>query len=299
MKCIIIFTLLVFMAFPCHAATNPQDGPRAIPNNNTSPARLAPTVSLPSLSQEEEGIIRRVDVGDRKVVALTFDLCELAVKTTGYDAGIADFLRENSIPATLFVGGKWMRTHRERMLELMADPLFEIGNHAWSHGNFGIMNEKGMAEQLLWTQAQYELLREELKDAAHLPPVPALFRLPYGRCSDASLRFLAAHGMRVIQWDVTCETTEDNAAPGLEKEVAMQVRPGSILLFHANLVPKNSASLVRRTVETLRAQGHEFATVGALLRMGSPVRTRDGYFIVPGDNLELDHMFGPDGTGRR
>ena len=65
-------------------------------------------------------------------------------------------------PATLFMGGKWMRSHSERAMQLMADPLFEIGNHGWSHGNFGIMSEKAMLEQIRWTQAEYELLREEI-----------------------------------------------------------------------------------------------------------------------------------------
>lgn len=129
-----------------------------------------------------------------KVAALTFDLCELSTMTTGYDAEIIDFLREKRIPATLFMGGKWMRSHSERAMQLMADPLFEIGNHGWSHGNFGIMSEKAMLEQIRWTQAEYELLREEILKRARaegrsveLPEAVTLFRLPYGRCTDKAL----------------------------------------------------------------------------------------------------------------
>jgi hypothetical protein len=40
-------------------------------------------------------------------------------------------------------------------------------------------------------------------------------------------------------------------------------------------------------------------TVGELLKLGEPQRTRDGYFNKPGDNLSLDTHFGIDGTGRR
>ena len=226
--------------------------------------------------------------------------------TTGYDAEIIDFLRVKRIPATLFLGGKWMRSHNRRAMQLMADPLFEIGNHGWSHGNFGIMGEKAMLEQIRWTQAEYELLREEILKRAQaegrsveLPEAVTLFRLPYGRCSDKALALLAREGLQVIQWSVVAETPQDNAVHGMGARVAGQVRPGAIILFHANRVPKGSASMLRETVEELQRKGYRFVTVGELLKLGEPQRTRDGYFNKPGDNLNLDKLFGIDGTGRR
>ncbi|MCK7577064.1 MAG: hypothetical protein MZV65_15350 [Chromatiales bacterium] len=46
--------------------------------------------------------------------------------------------------------------------QLMADPLFEIGNHAWTHENFRVINTEMVDKQIVWTQAQYEILRDEL-----------------------------------------------------------------------------------------------------------------------------------------
>lgn len=280
----------------------PMDARRALPNNFAPPERLVPLHTLPPLPKNEEGGIRRVHIPDgRKVAALTFDLCELANVTTGYDAESIEYLRANAIPATLFMGGKWMRTHETRTLELMEDPLFEIANHAWSHGNFGIMSEEAMQQQVFWVQAQYELLQEKLLAtgrAAPKTPCLTLFRLPYGRCSDAALRLLNAAGLRVIQWDVVAEGEGDNSVPGREKQGVSQVRPGSIVLFHANLVPKGTASLLRRTVQTLQAQGYSFVTVSTLLSLGEAQHVREGYFLKPGDNHSLDTRFGKDGTGR-
>lgn len=140
----------------------PSDRRGALPNDSSEPKNYIPTCSLPSLLHTKHGTIRRVEVpAEVKVVALTFDMCELATKTTGYDTDIINFLRLHQIQATLFLGGKWMRTHSERAMQLIADPLFEIGNHAWTHGNFGVMNEAKMREQILWTQAQYQILRSE------------------------------------------------------------------------------------------------------------------------------------------
>ena len=312
-KIIVCCLVVVALAFPARASSLwhpepgflPEDARHAVPNNPAPPERTVPEQVLPPLPVQDEGTIRRVATKE-KVAALTFDLCELSTMTTGYDAEIIDFLREKRIPATLFMGGKWMRSHSERAMQLMADPLFEIGNHGWSHGNFGIMSEKAMLEQIRWTQAEYELLREEILKRARaegrsveLPEAVTLFRLPYGRCTDKALALLAREGLQVIQWSVVAETPQNNAVHGMGARVAGQVRPGAIILFHANRVPKGSAFMLKETVGELQRKGYRFVTVGELLKLGEPQRTRDGYFNKPGDNLSLDTHFGIDGTGRR
>ena len=264
-------------------APDAQDARKALRNDATPPAKREPSVMLPPLGPDAVGTIRRVALADgAKVVALTFDLCELDTVTTGCDMDILGFLRAEHIPATLFMGGKWMRTH----------------------------SPAGLRAQVLWTQAQYELLRKEaLREAwaqgrpePVIQPVPTLFRLPYGRCSDQSLQALAKLGMQVVQWDVVAESGADNTniehARREAHLVASQVKPGSILLFHANLVPKGSAQLLRETVTELRRRGYNFVSVSTLLGMGVPQRTMNGYFTSPGDNKALDSKFGVDGTGR-
>lgn len=284
------------------------DARRAIANNPEPPSRLTPLQSLPSLplTQQNVGTIRSVRVKDgQKVVALTFDLCELASVTTGCDMGILGFLRRENVAATLFMGGKWMRTHADRVrLLLQQTDIFEIGNHAWTHGNFALLDDNGMREQVLWTQAQYELLAESAgiqygKQSAF--GVPRLFRLPYGRCNERALRQLASLGMRVIQWNVVAESGSDNTNLKIARQeaqrVASQISPGAIVLFHANLVPKGSANLLREFVSILRHEGYSFVKVSALLDMGTPEMTMDGYFERPGDNHALDGKFGKNGTG--
>ena len=188
----------------------------------------------------------------------------------------------------------------------MRDPLFEIGNHAWSHGNFGIMPPERMREEIQFTQAEYEELRQQsIRESSRdgtegidPPQLPQLFRFPYGRCNDESLKLVAQLGLRAIQWDVVAETGGNNANLEQGRHVASMVKPGSILLFHANLVPKGSFQLLRYVVGTLKMQGYRFVCVGELLKMGKTEVTRDGYFLKPGDNRALDTRFGPEGTGR-
>ena len=149
-------------------------------------------------------------------------------------------------------------------------------------------------------------MREEILKRARaegrsveLPEAVTLFRLPYGRCTDKALALLAREGLQVIQWSVVAETPQGNAVHGMGARVAGQVRPGAIILFHANRVPKGSAFMLKETVGELQRKGYRFVTVGELLKLGEPQRTRDGYFNKPGDNLSLDTHFGIDGTGRR
>ncbi|MDL2210743.1 polysaccharide deacetylase family protein [Desulfovibrio sp. OttesenSCG-928-O18] len=288
----------------------PQDLERRAFRELRLPVPHTPRILLSPLDATEDGVVRRVRVtSERKVAAITFDLCELETNSNGYDYRIVNFLRRENIPATLFMGGKWMSTHPERVMQVMACPFFEIGNHAWSHGNFALMEEDMARSQVLRTQAQYEMLRDELAaraasagfDAAFMSAIPkkmTLFRLPYGRSSPKALRLLGSLGLQVIQWDVVAERLPgDNAEPQVAEECAAEVRPGSILLFHANGVPQNSHLLLERVVELLRAKGYAFVTVSELLRMGQAEKAKDGYFNTPGDNLELDAKFGTHGTG--
>ena len=298
---LILITSITSIAYADEWTQDKLDSRKAIMNNSTPPERLKPIHELPSLNSKE-GIIRRVKLsGDIKAVSLTFDMCELDTVTTGCDMDVINFLREKRIPATLFMGGKWMRTHSRRVKQIMSESIFEIANHNWSHGNCALLSPEGLRAQILWTQAEYELLREEAEiDAGD--DVPVLFRLPYGRSSESALRIIAELGLRVIQWDVAAEAG-DNTNPVRAKRNAKRVvkmtRPGSILLFHANLVPKGTVNLLREVVSELENDGYIFVSVSELLRMGTPETVRDGYFTNPKDNYALDKKFGIDGTGRR
>ena len=299
------------------------DARKAIHNNNLPPDKLEPDNILKPL-EKNEGVIRRVKIPDgERVVALTFDACELATITTGCDMDVINFLRLNRIPATFFMGGKWMRTHARRVKQIMSEyEIFEIGNHNWSHGNCALLSEDELKKQILWTQAEYEILLNEFLHEVYdsknfekfdgleaveelqkkISPVPTLFRLPYGRNNEKALKIISQLGLRIIQWDVAAEAGDNSnikRAQKSAKKVASMTRPGSILLFHANSVPKGTANLLRYLVEELQSQGYSFVKVSELLTTGTPETVRDGYFTTPGDNLALDKKFGIDGTGRK
>jgi peptidoglycan/xylan/chitin deacetylase (PgdA/CDA1 family) len=248
-----------------------------------------------------------IPAGGRKVIALTFDLCERAPHLAGYQKDIVNFLRSRNVKATFFAGGKWMRTHPDKAMQLMADPLFEMGNHAWTHGNLALMDESEVREQIEWTQAQYELLFEELavrarkrgvaREMNKVQPSLRTMRLPYGRNNERTAEIMASMGLPIIQWSIEGEKDErERTVDQLVQWNLDRARPGAIILMHANAVPQKTQELVPRLVRELSKRGYDFVTVSELLEMGPAVTVRDGYFDKPGDNRYVDALFDGKGT---
>jgi peptidoglycan/xylan/chitin deacetylase (PgdA/CDA1 family) len=253
--------------------------------------------------------IRRVVPRDGvKLVALTFDLCEAAGEVSGYDAAVIDALRAERVAATLFAGGKWLRSHPERAMQVMADPLFEIGNHGWSHGNLRTLPAERAREEILWTQLQARLLRDQLvqrairagvapEEAARIPEAPALFRFPYGACRPETLALANAAGLAAIQWDVVSGDADPAFTPEMvAKEVLGRVKPGSIVVMHANGQGRGTAGALPVIIRGLRQKGYRFVTVSQLLAAGEPVAVDECYEIRPGDNQRYDAKASLKGT---
>lgn len=275
-------------------------------------ALAAARAAAQPLPAGERGSIRSVEPADPKarLVALTFDLCEQANEQTGYDAGIVDWLRAHRVKATFFAGGKWLRTHPERAMQLMADPLFEIGNHGWTHGNLRVISGEAARQQILMTQAQYQVLRRDLlarpcaaepspEERARIPAWPRLFRFPYGTCSPETLDLVGDLGLRAVQWGlVTADPDRSRDAQGIARSVRAGVARsrGTILVAHANGHGWHTAEALPLFVPQLAAEGYQFVTLSELLEAGHPVTAEECYEVRPGDNLRYDWLFGR-GTG--
>ncbi len=279
-----------------------------LPVDHNPPEQLAPSAPAQPLGPDFARSIRSVKpVNDAKLVALTFDLCEQSNDITGYDGALVDLLRAEQVPATFYAGGRWMRSHPERTMQLMADPLFELGNHAWTHGNLRVLRGQDITDQIQWTQAQYEILRNQLlsrscaaalpEAARSIPRLPATFRFPYGTCDASALAQVAAAGLYPIQWDVvTGDPAKGQSAQQIVRTVLNQVRPGSIVVAHANGRGWHTAEAMQTLIPALRERGYRFVTVSDLLQAGAPVAVDACYEVRPGDNLKYDRLFGR-GTG--
>jgi peptidoglycan/xylan/chitin deacetylase (PgdA/CDA1 family) len=271
-------------------------------------ARQAASAAALSLPPVPRGSIRQVEPVDpqARLVALTFDLCERAGERAGYDAGVVDWLRAHRVQATFFAGGQWMRSHPERAMQLMADPLFELGNHAWTHENLRVVQGERARDQILMTQAQYGVLRQGLQrrqciaragpgEWERIPVWPRLFRFPYGTCSPETLAAAADLGLASIQWSIVAgDPDKSRSAQAIARAVRAEVRRrrGSIVVAHANGRGWHTAEALPLFVPQLRAEGYRFVTVSDLLAAGQPDAVDACYELRPGDNRRYDKSIG-------
>ena len=249
-----------------------------IPQAVVAPPQGDP-LPYPPLASGERGAIRRVDLpkGDNRI-ALTFDLCEQPDEIAGYDSGIVNYLRQANVKATFFSGGKWFLTHKDQAQQLIADPLFEMGNHAWEHRNLRILSGDTLVNEIKYTQLAYEQRATELaarqclaRDGQKFSIRDSnkrlfLFRFPFGACNPAALDAVAQQGLLSIQWDVSSGDPSKGASAALiASEVLRHVRAGSIILFHANGRGWHSAKALPLLIPKLKAAGFKFATISELL----------------------------------
>ena len=265
-----------------------------------TPPPASPLTAFEALPATLKGVIRRVALPPgRKLVALTFDLCEQRGEVAGYDGAIVDYLRKEHIKATFFAGGKWLRSHEERARQLIADPLFEIGSHSEAHHNLRGLQGQKLSDEILGPQRAYEAIRARLGEAqcvraepgamSSVPPRITLFRFPYGACNDVSLQAVHEEGLRAVQWDLsTGDPAPGQSAKAIARTLLAHIRPGSIVLSHANGRGWHTAAALPLSLPKLRQMGFEFVTVSELLAAGEPVLSPTCYDSRPGDTDRYD-----------
>jgi peptidoglycan/xylan/chitin deacetylase (PgdA/CDA1 family) len=196
-----------------------------------------------------------------KRVALTFDACT----TRGpdpYDPRITEVLERLRVPATIFVGGGWAQREPAALLELARNPLFEIGNHTFTHPHLTRLSDSQIRDELLRTQAEITALTGR---------TPTLFRPPYGEY-DADIVHVAAEcGLRTVEYDLPSGDPDAHVTrQSLVSCVLREARPGSIVVMHINHPGFPTAEALPEIVDGLRARGFELVTVGALLHSRRP-----------------------------
>jgi peptidoglycan-N-acetylglucosamine deacetylase len=266
----------------------------------------APVAIDPTL----RGAIRRVDLPKgEKLIALTLDMCEQRGEVAGYDGDIFDYLRRENVKATLFAGGKWMRSHQARTEQLMTDPLFELANHSETHRNLRLLDSAEVQSEITSPQLAYMRVRQKLAATQCAATVPAavdaiasrlkLFRFPFGACNAAAMAAVNDAGYLAIQWDLsTGDPDPHQSAQAIARAMVHDVRPGSIIIAHGNGRGWNTAAALPLAIPKLKAMGYQFVTVSELLARGRPVIASTCYDSHPGDTDRYDLITGLHGKSR-
>ena len=250
------------------------------------------------------GTIRSVRLPPgKKLIALTFDLCEGPNEIAGYQGEIVDILRAKEVKATFFMGGKWMMTHQIRAQQLISDARFEVGNHTWAHRNLRLLSDADATNEIRNAGQAYQQLRRDIERRKCIAPgrdgttdeialkSMSLFRFPYGACDSKSLSTVGHLGLVPIQWDVSSDDPDYKQQPdAMTRKVLTKVHAGSIVLFHANGRGWYTDDALPKIISELRRQGYEFVTVTELLKAGEPIISSSCYDQTVGDTDQYDEL---------
>lgn len=203
-----------------------------------------------------EGVITHINT-DEKKIALTFDAC--IGTPDAYDADLMQFLIEEEIPATLFLGGHWIEAYEEEFLALVDTPLFEIANHGYDHkplsvnGNsaYGIEGTQNVAE--VFDEIYYN--QQHIKDLTG--EYPKYFRSGTAFYDEVAVKIANDLGLTVVNYN----RLGDAGVTFNQTQIADMLKaaePGSIYLFHMNHSESDVAEGVKEGILALKEQGYEF-----------------------------------------
>jgi len=192
----------------------------------------------------------------KKKIALTFDACA-TLEPSKFDENVIRTLINMKVPATLFLGGKWMEEHPDETQELANYPQFELGNHTYLHPHLQREGDARVHEEFARTQDMLFTLTGRRA---------TLFRAPYGELDARVVRLGAQAGMIAIQYDLASGDPDPRiSSKRLIEYVRDQSRNGTIVVMHMNGRGWKTAEALPRIVLGLRKKGYKLVTVSELL----------------------------------
>jgi peptidoglycan-N-acetylglucosamine deacetylase len=192
---------------------------------------------------------------DGPYIAMTFDDGPSATLTPK----LLDLLAAHHIKATFFVIGENVAEHPE-IVERAAREGHEIGNHSWSHPNFGKMSQESVRSQLRRTD-------DAITNATGKRPT--LMRPPYGSITDREKHWIHDEfGYQIILWDVDPYDWRRPGPAVVRNRILKETQPGSIVLSHD--IHPGTIEAMPSTFDALEAKGFRFVTVSELIHMATP-----------------------------
>lgn len=175
-----------------------------------------------------------------RTVYLTFDDGPIPEVTPW----VLDTLKELGVKATFFCIGQNV-VNNPAIFERLQAEGHAVGNHTWDHPSG-------------WRTSARAYYRTVLK--CQEVTSTDIFRPPYGRITNRQINALRRR-FQVVMWDVLAGDYEDGMTGEDCVNVVMKhTRPGSIIVFHDNLISQDRMRhALPLVVRRLMAEGYSFA----------------------------------------
>ncbi|HOP31044.1 MAG TPA: polysaccharide deacetylase family protein [Spirochaetota bacterium] len=209
-------------------------------------------------SQWAPGVKTRINTTE-KVAALTLDACG-GRKGNGYDKELIDFLRENKIPASLFMTALWIDANRELSVELSRDPLFEIENHGYRHKPASVNGRLIYGKR--GTKTPGDLFDEIELNAEKIQALtgkrPLFYRPGTAYFDDVAVKLCRDLNHIPMNFSVISGDAAGFSAARIERRILSQVKPGSVIIAHMNHPGNRLCPAMKRSLLKLKAEGYRF-----------------------------------------
>lgn len=190
-------------------------------------------------------------------IALTFDACGGAVNTA-----LLDTLVSQRIPATLFLNSHWIDANPKVTDSLIANPLFEIGNHGTRHVPLSVTGRS--AYNIPGTRSPQEVIDEVWTNHQRLTALmgkpPRWFRTGTAHYDDVAAAIVKDLGETPMAFSINGDYGATAAPAAIRARVAA-AKPGDITIGHMNHPESGSAQGFTQGIADLRGRGFTFVTL--------------------------------------
>ncbi len=252
-------TLSSYYGGSIHVYSSGEDGEKVVKTGKVS----GKTVEEVTKAPVDAGYSAYVaNVGDEKVIALTFDDGPWPTTTSE----ILDILKENGAHATFFQIGNQIANMPDIEKRIVEEGN-QVGTHTWDHAS-----GSGQGVNLTFMSAEEQ--REEITKGFNAieetlgTSVTHIMRAPGGNYYGSLIDNLKDLVVAEIGWDLD---TEDWRRPGASaiEQVILSAKPGQVILMHDGGGDRSqTVEALRSALPQLIAQGYKCVTIDELMAYG-------------------------------
>lgn len=189
-----------------------------------------------------------------KKIYLTFDDGPIPEVTPW----VLDTLQKHNAKATFFCIGDNISKHPEIFKRIISEE-HAVGNHTFNHLNGRKTTLENYLENVskAETEMAHRLSSIASKDHQKVEQCTTLFRPPYGKMTSSQAKSIHQKGYQIVMWNVL--SADYDTAISEEKcfkNVAKNIKPGSIVVFHDSLKAQKNMQYALPKVLELAAKNN-------------------------------------------
>ena len=191
-------------------------------------------------------------------IALTVDFCG-GPDGNASDMALLTLLRQQHLPATLFLNARWIAANRALAKDLAADPLFELANHGTAHRPLSVSGKT--AYGISGTKSPAEVYDEIVTNNAVLTELtgrrPRFFRAGTAYMDEVATQITKTLGYTPVGFSINGDAGATLSPQMVANEVS-RAKASDIVIVHGNHPAGGTAQGLTRALAVMKTRGITF-----------------------------------------